>query len=163
MDAIRYKDNSKMTYDEAIKWLQETKMELERIEQKERNELLNSVVMLDGPEMTLDEWITRCTERIEKERCVQENKDYLKQQCIKSIEEVIRYHSADVFFTYHDEFSGISISEEEKFLLWWGYHKKEFDTFIEMMDEKFFGGKTLNELIGHVIFEPVKKGDYYDR
>jgi len=157
MGVTRYKDDSKMTYDEAVKWLQETKMELERIEQKERDELLNSVVMLDGPEMTLDEWIARCTERIEKERCVQESKEYLKQQCIKSIEEVIRYHSADVLFLYNDEFSGISISEEEKFLLWWGYHKKEFDTFVEMLDEKFFGGKTLNELVGHVIFEPVKK------
>ncbi len=62
----------------------------------------------------------------------------------------------DVNFVYKGKPSGVSSTVHEyipSFHAWYGDKEKEYKSVDELMGDKFFGGKSLSELIGHVVFE----------
>ena len=61
----------------------------------------------------------------------------------------------DVLFTYNKKASGITSDVKDyvpTFQVWHGSATKEYISVDELMSDPFFGGKSINDLIGEVEF-----------
>lgn len=61
----------------------------------------------------------------------------------------------DVLFTYDGKRSGITSEVHDSvptFQMWHGDKTKEYDDLDSLMSDRFFGGKSINDLLGVVEF-----------
>lgn len=69
---------------------------------------------------------------------------------IKKAMEIIEEGCNDVIFDFNGLKSGVTSEVEDSiptYQLWHGDSWKEYDNLNELMEDKFFSGKSLNELI----------------
>jgi len=61
----------------------------------------------------------------------------------------------DVIFTYNGKKSGITSEVHDSiptFQVWHGSETKEYDNVDDVMNDKFYSGKSVNDLIGSIDF-----------
>lgn len=163
MDTVRYKNDREMTCDEAVERLKKTQEELIRLEQKEKEEKwkrLSKYARIDDSPMMVEELYDRWSEwkkEYEEELKMNAEKEVCKQQILACIRENLYLADRYILFLYNDELCGMSLLSNGHFLLWYGYRKQEFNLFDEMMEEKFFDGNCLRDLLISVVFRSVGK------
>ena len=61
----------------------------------------------------------------------------------------------DVLFTYNGKASGVTstvVNYVPTFQVWHGDETKEYDNIDDVMDDKFYSGKSISDLIGKATF-----------
>ena len=61
----------------------------------------------------------------------------------------------DVLFDYNGKKSGITSEVKDSvptFQVWHGTEVKEYSNIDDVMDDKFYSGKSINDLVGNVEF-----------
>lgn len=61
----------------------------------------------------------------------------------------------DVMFTYNGKMSGITVEVHNSaptYQVWHGSEIREYDNVDDVMSDKFYSGKSINELLGDIEF-----------
>ena len=73
----------------------------------------------------------------------------------KEIKRIISECCNDVIFTFNGKKSGITSEVHDSiptFQAWHGSDTKEYDNIDDVMSDKFFSGKSINDLVNEVEF-----------
>ena len=75
---------------------------------------------------------------------------------LKDFRRAIMREGNDVEFTFNGKPSGVATQFQNhigQFQVWHGEQIKEYDSFIEMISDRFFSGKCIVELLSLVEFD----------
>lgn len=70
--------------------------------------------------------------------------------------DVLSEYCNDILFSYNGKESGITstvLNYNPTFQVWHGNETKEFNKISELLEDKFFSGKSIEELLNLVEFE----------
>lgn len=73
----------------------------------------------------------------------------------QKLKKIIAHCCNDVIFTYNGKMSGITAEVHDSvptFQVWHGLATKEYDNVNDVMNDKFYSGKSINDLVDMIDF-----------